>query len=296
MIAIDVYDDRREMKQHGTYEFPVAVYHYVMSDCLLGYINWHWHEEIQLCIVTHGKVCFQAEATSYELKAGEGFFINSGRIHMAKPVGDPDSAYVCLDFHPRLLGSFERSLFGDKYVQPYLSRGRLEHGSFSPDVPWQRNILEQIREITELYDRGEFGYELAISARIGLLWLSLISHAEQEKSVFRGENNAMIRQIMAYIQQHYKEQVALEDISRAVSFSDSECCRVFKKMTGETIFSYLKSYRLARSMELLEEGKLSVSEIAYETGFCSSSYYIEAFRRELGITPLQYRKTLTEQA
>ena len=86
MISIRVLDDQKEIKQHGTYEFPVAVYHYVMSECVLGYINWHWHDEIQLCVVTKGRMNFQVSGAQYLLTEGEGFFVNSGRLHMAKPV------------------------------------------------------------------------------------------------------------------------------------------------------------------------------------------------------------------
>ena len=59
--------------------------------------------------------------------------------------------------------------------------------------------------------------------------------------------------------------------------------------SGETIFHYLKAYRLARATELLEETDWPISRIALETGFCSSSYFIEAFRAELKTTPLKYR-------
>ena len=73
MISIRVLDDQKEIKQHGTREFPVAVYHYVMSECVLGYINWHWHDEIQLCVVTKGRMNFQVSGAQYLLSEGEGF-------------------------------------------------------------------------------------------------------------------------------------------------------------------------------------------------------------------------------
>ena len=85
-------------------------------------------------------------------------------------------------------------------------------------------------------------------------------------------------------------RLTVEDIARAVSFSPAECCRMFKRVTGETIFTYLKHCRLARGRTLLRETDLPVSRIAYEVGFCSTSYFIEVFRDSFGMTPLQYRK------
>ncbi len=213
MISINVYDDQREIKQHGTYAFPVAVYHYVMSDCVMGYINWHWHEEIQLSLVTKGAIRFYADGQQYLVLEGDGFFINSGRLHMAKPEGDPDSSYLCLDFHPRLLSSFEGSVFEEKYVRPYISGAQISHRLLDSRHAGQRRILKALQRIGDLYSEADFGYELKIRSVIDELWI-----------------------------------------------------------------------------ELLEDSDLSVSQIAYESGFSSASYYIESFRKELHQTPLQYRK------
>ncbi len=292
MISISVLDDQKEIKQHGTPEFPVAVYHYVMSECVLGYINWHWHDEIQLCVVTKGQMCFQASGAQYLLSKGEGFFVNSGRLHTARPVGDPDSAYLCLDFHPRILGAFPGSVTEEKYVVPYIGAAGPEHGSLKKEIPWQHELLEEIRAIGAIYDEKAFGYEMAIQARIGLLWLALLQgtaagRAGEESG--QEETGELVRRIMAYLRAHFAEPVSLDGIAKEVMYSGSECCRQFRKTTGETIFHYLKAYRLARATELLEETDWPVSRIALETGFCSSSYFIEAFRNELNTTPLKYR-------
>ena len=292
MISISVLDDRKEIKQHGTREFPVAVYHYVMSECVLGYINWHWHDEIQLCVVTKGQMCFQVSGAQYLLSKGEGFFVNSGRLHTARPVGDPDSAYLCLDFHPRILGAFPGSVTEEKYVAPYIGAAGPEHGSLKKEIPWQHELLEEIRAIGAIYDEKAFGYEMAIQARIGLLWLALLQGTAAGKAGEESgqeETGELVRRIMAYLRAHFAEPVSLGGIAKEVMYSGSECCRQFRKTTGETIFHYLKAYRLARATELLEETDWPVSRIALETGFCSSSYFIEAFRAELGTTPLKYR-------
>ena len=73
-------------------------------------------------------------------------------------------------------------------------------------------------------------------------------------------------------------------------FVGIECRRLFKKVTGETIFSCLQSYRLAQSVHLLRHSALSVSQIAYETGSCGTSYFIEVFNAKFGVTPHQFRK------
>ena len=261
-----------------------------MSDCLLGYINWHWHEEIQFSVVTRGQIAFRVGGGEYLLSEGEGIFINSERLHTARPVGDPDSSYLCLDFHPRLLGFFAGSVQERKYVQPYVSRSAMEMSVLKREEPWQAEILDKLEEVSSLYDASGFGHEVRIAAAINLIWLSLLEHRREDLPAFSDRNNDLVRQVMAYLEEHYAAPIRLADISRRVGFSESECCRLFKQVTGETIFAFLRSLRISRSIELLGSSDRSVSEIAYETGFCGASYYIESFRREMGMTPLRYRE------
>ncbi len=296
MITINVYDDKREMKRHGTYAFPLAVYHYVLSDFMLGYINWHWHEEIQLSLVTKGAVRFFADGKQVLLQEGEGFFINSGRLHMARPEKDPDSSYLCLDFHPRLLSAFAGSIFEEKYVLPYIKNDSLSHLKLVPGSEEDRGILQLVKDIALLCEEAAFGYEMKVQGKAGQLWLALISRRTSENNVNLNRNHDTVQEIISYLQTHYQDPVSLNQIARAVGFSESECCRLFKRVTGETILNYLKSYRLTRSVELLEETDLTVSQIAYESGFSGASYYIESFRQVLDQTPLQYRKERRREA
>ena len=85
------------------------------------------------------------------------------------------------------------------------------------------------------------------------------------------------------------DEIRLDDISNAVSYSTGECCRAFKTGTGKTIFGYIKEYRVKRSMNLLVNTDLSVSDIAYSTGFSNTSYFIKCFKEISGTTPLKYR-------
>lgn len=130
------------------------------------------------------------------------------------------------------------------------------------------------------------------------MWLALIAARPEEAHSVpnRFQENAVVQNILAYIRRHYDGRVTLKDIAKAVSYSEGECCRIFKKIIGETIFSHLRTYRLSRSMELLKNTDLSISQIAYETGFCSASYFIETFKAQFSITPLHYREAHRQTA
>ena len=281
-----------ETTEHGSPSFPMAVYHSVMSRNIRGHIPWHWHKEIQFCLVTVGGIRFFVNEKEYLLQKGEGVFVNSGYLHMARPEKDPDSAYICLDADPKLLASFHGSVFEEKYVTPFLKDPSAAARPLSPLIPREKEMLDLIARAYELYEKKEFGDEFRLTALLGEMWRLLLTHRPEadDASANRYRENAVAQKIIDCIHRGYDRRITLSELADAVSYSPGECCRVFKRVTGETIFSYLRSYRLTRGMELLRDTDLSVSRIAYDIGFCTASYFTETFKARLGVTPLQYRK------
>lgn len=292
-IKIDA--DQKEITGHGKAAFPLAVYHSVMSRNILGFTNWHWHDELQFCLVTRGSICFFVNDRKHRLERGQGIFVSSGCLHMAKPAQDPHSSYICLNVHPRLLGAFPGSMMESRYVTPYLNNPSLEEAVLSSQILWQKEILDGIAAISRLYEKREFGYELEICSMLNTMWVLLLRNLKERPSQHsqgRESSNIAVQKILAYISRHYSARITLEQIAKELSFSTGECCRMFKRVTGETIISYLILYRISKSTELLRDTDLSVSQIAYETGFSSTSYFIGKFKAQLGVTPLQFRKNL----
>lgn len=296
IFDIPINREQKETTEHGTASFPLAVYHSVMSKNILGFTNWHWHDELQFCLVVRGSICFFVNNHQQTLTSGQGIFINSGCLHMAKPAADPDSTYICLNVHPRLLGAFPGSAVENRYVTPYLKNSSISDLPLFPEpVLWQKDMLDGIFKIYQVYEKKEFGYELEICRLLSTLWLALVRHLEKSPPhapESQTKNHAGVQKVLTYISCHYSEPITLDMIAKELSFSVGECCRMFKKITGQTIISYLTLYRISKSTELLRDTDLSISQIAYETGFSSTSYFIEKFKEQLGTTPLRFRKRI----
>lgn len=287
---IPIDSDRRETTNIGSFGFPVVAYHTVLSRNVLGFINWHWHEALQFCRVTDGEVDFLTADGSYRLHSGDGIYVASGQLHMARPCS-PESAYDCLDISPRLLASYAGSAAERLYVTPYLHDESLRELVLRAETPWQRDILDDVRAACRCCEAGGFGYELRATALMLRMWATLLENRRSgelpPERLPHGEET--VQRVLAYLQEHCAERVTLEDVARAAAFSPGECCRIFKRVTGETIFDYLRSYRLSLAATALRETNRSISEIALETGFCSTSYFIEVFRAQFGTTPRRYR-------
>ena len=96
--------------------------------------------------------------------------------------------------------------------------------------------------------------------------------------------------MLAFIQQHFGENITIRQIADSAAVSESECMRCFHHTIGITPIAYLKNYRLQCAAELLETTVQPVSFIGEQCGFREMSYFARAFRQNYGCTPSQYRK------
>lgn len=308
---IKVNEERKEIRNHGTFEFPIAVYQTQLNKNILSFVNWHWHDELQFCLVVKGTVSVFLNQRTVTLRKGQGIFINSGVLHMSREEPGTDGTYICIDFSSRLLSSFPNSAVDRKYVLPVINSRNIDAVVLDHDSERQRDILERLQKVNDLYESGAYGYELEICSHLNMIWSDILSVIRAETGTDAGVQNDLenlrtvgggpnqihqqrLRDIVTYIEKHFEEPIALGDISHHVHLSVSECCRFFKKNMNCTIFDYLTEFRIGKSIGLLTETNMTVSRIAYETGFGSSSYFIEKFKSKMGMTPNAYRRKITE--
>ena len=71
--------------------------------------------------------------------------------------------------------------------------------------------------------------------------------------------------------------------------------KVFKASTGKTLHEYIEDRRIKKSINLLISTDMTLTEIAYECGFSSQSYFSYAFKRHTGLTPRDYAKNIFEK-
>lgn len=292
---IQIGKEYHELTQHGSPSFPVAFYETQPLLNEAGLISLHWHEEFQICLVTHGCVYFQCDQDSYELHENEGLLINSNHIHMAKS-SDSDSTYLCCAFHPKVLSSFSGSIIESMYVQPFIKAPGLSAVYIDPHTDWGNHVLNKIKQIFDIYCEQPFGYQISVISDLLDIWNQIIFNQKEKLTVSRSVESTDLQRtklLMTYIQEHYSEDISLEELSDAASLSKGECCRLFKRITGNTPFEYLLMYRIKQSISLMETTNKSIGEIASLTGFNSFSYYSVCFKKIIGTTPKQYRKQLS---
>ncbi|MGE8203064.1 bifunctional transcriptional activator/DNA repair enzyme AdaA [Heyndrickxia sp. NPDC080065] len=105
----------------------------------------------------------------------------------------------------------------------------------------------------------------------------------------------LIRKAIAFLINHYKQRVILEDIANHVGVSSFYLERLFKQETGKTPRAYLEKIRIDKAANLLQNTGLTNLEICYETGFHSTSNFYRIFRQEKQCSPSEYRRRIENE-
>ena len=103
------------------------------------------------------------------------------------------------------------------------------------------------------------------------------------------KNAKTVDTIKEMIKNKYHEHITIEDISKSVYLSGRHANGLFKKETGKTIFDYVIEYRIEVAKKLLKDPNSKVASVAEEVGYLNTSYFCLAFKKNVGMTPAEYK-------
>ena len=153
MKKIIVDKTMKEVTQHGTPAFPLAIYFDDFADFQEGFINWHWHKEIQFSVVLSTGMQFFLEGQTVILKPGEAILINKNVLHQIKPVQVGTGTLFSLVFDETFIGSETSALIDQKYIHTLTDNPALKYFCFGNEIGWQRQVIQTLLEVNDIYQK-----------------------------------------------------------------------------------------------------------------------------------------------
>lgn len=103
-------------------------------------------------------------------------------------------------------------------------------------------------------------------------------------------SNYIIKKAINYIREHYREEIALEELSRKLEITPEYLSALFKREVGINFSLFIKRFRISHAKRLLKGSDLKVYEVAERVGYGDAKYFARVFKEELGVTPGEYRQ------
>lgn len=241
----------------------------------------HWHSDFEIIRVTDGIMKYNIDGHIIEIHKNDVLFVNSNRMHFGYSDSKTECNYICIVFDYNLLCA--NGYIKDNYVL------NIVNDECCPYLIVKNSDLNNI--IDKLFSLSDSAsYDLKIQSGIYNIFSYIFeAFCKSPKNEIEKKNYSKIRKIIDFINVNYRHKITLNDIAKAGNVSKNSCINYFKEVLGLSPIDYLIKYRLEKSTELLVNTDLSITQIANDTGFSSSSHYCKLYKRLYNMTPRQMR-------
>lgn len=286
--AITTRNDRSQVLDYNNPLFYCYANKHYYSESNYYSITEHWHEDLEFMYILDGSLEYTINGKNIHLEKGHGILVNSKRIHSNYSPKGSSCTFYCMILHPSYMSA--SNYIDQKFIAPVTGPNAFDYLILDPK-DWTGEILADINRIFE------FIHDDTLELKILEECFKIIRLIHQNIDLSKPQNSTTLvhintfKDMILYIQDHYMEKVALEDIADAGNVGKTLCTKIFKTFVYSTPADYLIKYRITKSLELLKSSGMSITEIAFSTGFTSASHFTKTFREQIGCTPNKYRNS-----
>lgn len=167
-------------------------------------------------------------------------------------------------------------------------------------VLWAENIAyHKSRLVYRFTSRSEylpFLYNTDIGEIMQKWFVGKIADATRNVAGLKEEIiKSPVERAMIYIKEHYNHDISLDEVSKEVDISPYYFSKLFKEEKGVNFIDYLTGLRIEQAKKMMKDNRISVKEIGIEVGYQDPNYFSRIFKKNVGITPTEYKERVNEK-
>lgn len=253
-------------------------------------IKMHYHDYVEILYGLDCDLTVWCYGTKYNLKSGGLAVINSKNPHTVTSNSDC-STYVVIKFMPQILYAAEQSVLEFRYIIPFITSGDEYKKLFDASEVEGSDIPDIMEKIVYEWERRDYAFEIAVrmyAIRIAV-WLLRSWQAVHGYNApgVTPEVLGAIQKSVEYVQKNYSAATSRE-AAVLCAMSHSYFSRIFKRVMKRSFVDYVNYVRISEAQRMLVGTEKSVTDVALDVGFSTSSYFIDKFRKQVHMTPKQF--------
>ncbi len=285
----------KELAQHTSLTSPFRYYPSALPD-LNFFFPPHWHNEFELNYIRSGRAVFYYNGVQFIPEAGDIFIFQPNQTHSMTTLGNEKIYYDTLLFTSDSFGpQGERG--NQAIIGPLVSGDSLIRQPINRSCAGYEVIRQTVESMVSAAKLDTPSIDLLLKGDLLHLFYYLhtfghITYRQNEKAA----NEERIRPVLSYISQHFAEDLTVDMLAQLIPLSKSYFMYCFKRITGTSIVSYITQIRIKNACEMLLSTDKQVVRIAMECGFDNLSNFNRQFKKNVGCSPLKYRKSFLPQS
>lgn len=255
-------------------------------------IRMNRHAYFEIILVDQGQAVFQVQDRFLKIEQGDLFIVGSHLFHRLIYRGVP-LASPRIMFLPEVIAASHLHHGDADYLLPF----QVQDSKFPHIVRASTGVPARVREhlvaMASYLPARTMSARLFAKTHLKMILAILVEHyasyaGKRSASQIRQSDLKRMQCVFEYIDANYAEAVSLEDAAGLVPMSPRSFTRFFKKVTGQTFVTYLNSFRVEKARQLLSDGGRTITDVCYEVGFSSQSYFGAVFRKLVHMSPSEY--------
>lgn len=263
-------------QRHIYYDYDLQIEAYQLSGIVQKFPN-HFHEYYVIGFIEGGKRHLWCKNQEFDLSSGDLILFNPRDNHFCAPINGEVLDYRAVNINPDIMSKMAKEITGQDYT-PY----------FIKNVIYQSDITLSIKHLYHVITKHCPRLEKE-EALFFLLEQVLQEYAVPFEEVDILQPNPLIQALCQYIEEHFSENITLDDLLSMTNFGKSYLLRSFTKQTGVSPYRYLQTIRLDKAKKFLEAG-IAPIDAANMAGFSDQSHFTNFFKEFIGLTPKQYQR------
>lgn len=260
---------------------------------------WHFHPEFEILYITDGSgTRFVADSVE-EFRSGDLVLVGSTLPHFWR------SEEKYLNSNGKLRVKYYVIQFPGDFLQTEIQNypeyhligdllGRASRGVFfKPE--FAGNVRKKLVKVVKAN-----GFERIIYLQELLQEMAKTSDYRMLAGEFYQNNtlnftNYRLTKVMQFLNTNYQHKIELEKVAEIANLHPAAFCRFFREKSGKSLSEYVNDMRIGYACRLITEGRMSVSQISYESGFNNLSNFNRTFKKHTGYTPTSYFQEFQRQ-
>ena len=243
----------------------------------------HVHDDYELHCVAAGKVGYMVEGRIYDLRPGGMMLMRRAESHRLLVNGNERYERYTLNFRPEVLESHGLS---PKLMDAFDHRGLGERNLY---LPTEFHGIEPLGVFRQMLESCQtLPAEDVLVPYLAAL-LSAVNTVFYEHTDTRYSDEELGRRLINYINDNLFEELSLGVISENIHMSPSQINRVFRALTGTSVYQYILSKRLIVAQELIAKGESAVSA-SQRCGFRDYSSFYRLYKKRFNTSPTAIKR------
>ena len=248
--------------------------------------SFHWHYDYELILVLKGSLSVNAGPKPVILEAGELLLLNSKAVHELQRTTE-DNLCLFIQLNQCLFHDYKEA---NKTYYFYLCSKEEElqpkkNLNYFVETAAKIGLITQNKDMISFYRMKALIYQL-IADLFEYVPYEIHQRASTSKE---SENAVLLMKIIEFIQENYKRENVLEELYKQLGIGEKTTYRFLKYNIGLSSKELVTACRIDASKPLLKYSEKPIQIIAEECGFGSENTFYRVFRKEVGVTPNEYR-------